>query len=128
VAAQTGYRHLHLGDAAGIVVLIPQALEDALGGVALLGRRLAVGGQDLLDGGQIGPQLGLGAGQALAIAGRLAVGEDLLQRLVGDPVLPADRSLRGALDEHQASDVGPVLHVGKHSFLLSRSDGPESEV
>ena len=119
VAAQSRHRHLHLGDAARIAVLVAQALEDALGGVALLGWRLAIGGEDLLDGGQVGPQLGLGAGRLLAVAGRLAVGEDLLQGLVGDAVLPADRSLRGALHEHLASDVGPVLHVGKHSFLLS---------
>ena len=120
VAAQAGHRDPHLGDAAAVAVLVAQTLEDALGGVALLGRRLAIGGEDLLDDGQVGPQLGLGAGRLLAVAGRLAVGEDLLQGLVGDAVLPADRALRGALHEHRPPDVGPVLHVGEHSFLLSR--------
>ena len=38
-------------------------------------------------------ELGVGPRQLLAVAGRLAVGEDLLQRLVGDAVLPADRAL-----------------------------------
>ena len=128
VAAQTGNRDLHLGDAARIAVLVAQALEDALGGVALLGGRLEVAGKDLLNRTQVGPQLGLGARRLLAIARRLAVGQDLLQRLVGDPIPPADRSLRGALHEHLAPDVGPVLHVGEHSFLLSRSaEGSESE-
>jgi hypothetical protein len=43
-------------------VLVAPALENALGGVTLLGWRLAIGGEDFLDGGQVRPQLGLGAG------------------------------------------------------------------
>src|SRR5665647_3509491 len=93
VAAQPGHGQPHLGDAARVAVLVAQALEDALAGVALLGRRPAIGGEDLLDGGEVRSQLGLGPRQLLAVAGRLAVGEDLLQRLVGDAVLPADRAL-----------------------------------
>ena len=104
-------------------MLVAQALEDALGGVALLGWRLAIGGEDLLDDGKVGPSLVCG-GAALAVAGRLAVGEYLVQGLVGDPVLPADRSLRGALHEHRSPDIGPVLHIGEHSLLLLRSDAP----
>ncbi|MGO8684164.1 MAG: hypothetical protein ACLQUT_06250 [Thermoleophilia bacterium] len=69
VAAQADHRHPHLGDAAKIAVLVAPALEDALGGVALPGWRLAIGGEDLLDGGQVRPQPGLGAGSALALAG-----------------------------------------------------------
>ena len=42
VAAVPSDGLLHLGDAPGVAVLVPEALEDALGGVMLLGRRLAV--------------------------------------------------------------------------------------
>jgi hypothetical protein len=116
VALVHGDGLLHLGDAAFVAVLIAQTLEDALGRVALLGRSVAVRGQDLLDHAQVGAELGLGARSGRAVARWLRVSEDLLEGLRPDAVVPSDGSLRDALDEHLAPDLRPVLHVGSHSF------------
>ena len=48
-------------------------------GVPLLGRRVPVGGQDLLDHPEVAPELGLDASAGLPVAGRLWVGKDLLK-------------------------------------------------
>ena len=103
-----------LGRAAGIPVLVTQALEDPLGRVALLGRGVTVRRQDLVDDTQELAQLRLRAGRALAIAGGFGVGQDLLQGLRADPVVPSDRALRRALHQYPAPDLRPHLHVGVH--------------
>jgi hypothetical protein len=54
VAAQAGHRLLYLGDATAVAVLVAQTLEDAFSGVALLGWRFAIGGEDLLDYTKVG--------------------------------------------------------------------------
>ncbi len=71
---------LHLGDAAGVAELVPEAREDALRGVVLLGRRLPVGLKDLLDDREVGSELGLGPGRALPVPGRFGVAKDFLER------------------------------------------------
>ncbi len=121
VTSVPGHGLFDLGDAALVAVLVPEAAEDALGRVALLGGRLPVGGQDLLDHPQVGTELGPWARSAAPVPRWLGVREDLLQGLVGDAVVPADRSFRGALHEDPAPDLGPLLHVGVHS--LSRLRG-----
>ncbi len=107
---------LHLGDAAWVAVLVPEALEDPLRRVVLLGGRLPVGGQDLLDHRKVRAELGPGARSARPVARRLRVREDLLEGSPADAVLATGRTLRGALDEDPAPDLGPHLHVRVHSF------------
>ncbi len=116
MAVVPGHRLLDLGDAARVAVLVPEATEDPRGRVVLLGGRLPVGGQDLLDDRKVGAELGPGARSPPPVPRWLGVGQDLLQGLVGDAVVPGDRSFRGALHEHPAPDLGPLLHVGSHSF------------
>jgi hypothetical protein len=65
VALVPGDGFLDLGDAAVIAGLIAQTLKDALGRVMPLGRRVAVGGQDLFDHSQEGPSLILERGALL---------------------------------------------------------------
>src|SRR5207245_10663691 len=78
VALVPGHGLLDLGDAAGVPVLVAQTAEDPLGRVALLGRSVPVGSQDLLDHPEVGPELGPGARSALTVARWLGVREDLL--------------------------------------------------
>jgi hypothetical protein len=61
--------------------------------VALFGRCVLVGVQDLVDHGKELTEHRLRAWDALAIARRLGVGQDLLQHLGADPVVPSDRAL-----------------------------------
>jgi len=117
------HRCLDLGVAAGVAVLVAQALEDPPGRVALFGRGLLVLGQDPLDGRQMGSDDGLRADLGHLIAGRLGVGQDLGQGLMADPVLTVDGALRRPLYQDLAPDLGPFVHVGVHPspVLLVRS-------
>jgi hypothetical protein len=116
-------RHLNLGIAAGVTVLVAQALEDAPGRVALLGRSLFVLSQDLIDGGQMGPDDGFPPGLGHLIAGRFSLGQDLGQGLMADPVVAQDGAFRRPLHQDLSADLGPFVHVGVHPspVLLARS-------
>jgi hypothetical protein len=116
MAAVQGDGLLDPGDAAGVAVLVPEALEDPLRRVVLLGGSVPVGGEDLLDQAEVGSEPGLRPGLGSPVPRRLGVGQDLLQGLVGDAELPAHGALGGLLDEHLAPDLGPLLHVGSHSL------------
>jgi hypothetical protein len=103
-------------------VFVTQPLADPLGRVPLLGWGVAIGDQDLIDDSQELAEHRLRPGNPLAITGRLPMGQDLLQRRRADPIVPSDRALRRAIDEHFAPDLSPHLHVGVHPFsrLLAR--------
>ncbi len=118
-----GHRHPDLGDPTAIAVLVAQSLEDASTGVALLGRSLLVGLEDLVDDVQELAELGLRAGFGHPVAGRLGVDENLVQDLGADLVVPADRALGDALHQDLAADLRPFVHVGSHlsPVLLVRS-------
>ena len=115
------------GLAAFVAVLVAEPLEDPLGGVPLLPRGLPVVLEDLVDDGQEGAELGPGPGAVPAVAGRLGVVEDLLERVPVDVELAAGGALAEAVDEDAAADLGPVLHVGEHPWTSRRRarDGVE---
>ena len=75
---QSPNRVLHHDLAALVAVLVPQPLEDPLGRMPLLLRRLAVECQDLVDDWQKGRQLPLLSRLSLTIAGRLMAGSTFL--------------------------------------------------
>src|SRR5512135_2603288 len=102
------------GQAAFVTVLVAEPLEDAAGGVPLLPRGLRVGLEDLVDDGQEGVELGPGPRCSAAVAGRLGVVEDLLERIPVDVELTAGGALAQAVDEDAATNLGPVLHIGVH--------------
>ncbi len=116
VASLEGHVAADLGLAAPVVVLVSEALEDPLRGVALLAwrRRVGVLGQDLVDHGEVGPEPGLATNLARAVAGGLRVLEDLLEGPPAHLVVPADLSLGDLLDEHLAPDLCPQFHVCVH--------------
>jgi hypothetical protein len=70
---------LHLGVTAGVAVFGPQAIEDPLGAVTLLGWGLLVGFEDLGDDAQVGPDHRTAPGLGHLIAGRFRIGEDLFE-------------------------------------------------
>jgi hypothetical protein len=76
-----GHCRSDLGLRAVVAVLVAEALEDPLGRVALLGRRVTVVDQDLVDDTDELAELRLGPRGALAVAGGLRVGQDLLEGL-----------------------------------------------
>jgi len=78
-----------------------------------------VGLEDLVDHAQEVAESGLRACDALAIAGRLGVGQDFFEDLGADPVIPPDRALRDTFDQHLAPDLRPHLHVGVHPSPVS---------
>ena len=67
-----------------------------------------------MDDAQEGVELGPGPRGGAAVAGRLGVVEDLLERVPVDVVLAAGGALAQAVDEDATADLGPVLHVGVH--------------
>ncbi len=109
-----GHGPSHLRGAPRVAVFVSEPLIDALGRVALLWRCVLVGFQDLVDHGKELTEHRLRASDPLAIAGRLRICQDLLERPSADPVVPSDRTLRSALHEHLAPDLCPHLHVGVH--------------
>ena len=76
--------------AAGVAVLVAQAIEDPPGRVALLGRSLLVVLQDRVDDAHERAELGLRSFDALAIAGRFGEGEDLVEDRCADPIVTPD--------------------------------------
>src|SRR5262249_4154949 len=76
--------------------------------------------EDLGDPVEERPELGLGPGLFGAEAGRLAVPEDLLQRLPVDAGLAEDLALAGAVDQDAASDLSPLQHVPEHPWASGR--------
>jgi hypothetical protein len=119
--------HLHLGVTPGVAALGAQALEDAPRRVSLFGRSLFVVGQDLIDGGQMGPEHRLSADLGHLIAERFCIGQDLGQGLMPDSVITVDGALRRAFYQDLPSDLGPLVHIGVHlsPVLLVRS-GPKA--
>ena len=90
------------------VALVAEPLVDPLGGVPLLPRGLLVVLEDLGDPVEVGAELGLGPGRVGAVAGRLAVPEDLLQRGPVHPGLAEDLAFADAVDQDAASDLSPL--------------------
>ena len=105
----------------GVAVLVTQPLEDAVRRVPLLPGRLPVILQDLLDDGQKRFQLALRAGLTLAVTGRLAMSQDLLECVPAEAVLLHRGALTEFTRQHLPSDVLPELHVGSHSWASLRS-------
>ena len=71
----------NLGRRALVAVFVAEALEDALGRVALLDRRVTVIEQDLVDDADELAELWLGSWRPLAITRGFRVGQDLVQGL-----------------------------------------------
>jgi hypothetical protein len=106
---------------AGVAVLIPQPLENAVRGVPLLPGRLPVVLQDLPNDRQKRFQLTLGTGLALAVTGGLVVGEDLLEGVPAEAILLYRGALAEFTGQHLPSDFLPELHVGSHSWASLHS-------
>ena len=98
------HRLLDLGIAAGVALLIPEALEDTLGGVALLAVDVLVFLQDLTDAGHVRPQFRPVGRLFPAISRRLAVRQDLLQRLPVKPRLPQHLPLANSFVQNTLPD------------------------
>jgi hypothetical protein len=103
-----------------VAVLVAEPLEDPFGGVPLLPGGLPVVLEDLLENREEGPELGLGPGPLLAIAGRLEVVEDLAECLPAEVELALDGTHAAAVDEDATADLGPVVHVGAHRVTSRR--------
>jgi hypothetical protein len=112
-----GHRRPHDGAAAGVPVLVAEALVDPLGRVPLLLRGRAVGLQDVVDDGQERVQLGPATRLPQAERGRLGLPQDLLKGLPVDAVLAARLTLADLAGENAAADLGPGLHACEHSVL-----------
>ena len=97
------------GGVAALVTLLAQALEESLGAVALLGGQFLVGLEDRLDAPEPRADLGFGPVCLLAVARRLALGQDLLQRGPVHPGLTQDLAL--------ADGPGPVRGGGFPSIV-----------
>jgi hypothetical protein len=120
---QQGHEHLGLGllvggdggaDDAGtasVVVLVAEAFKDATGGVALLGRGVAVVLQDLVDDGQEGAEGGLGPRPDLPEGRWLGVVDDLGDGAEVEAVLAAGLPQAQLAGDDAATDVGPEFHV-----------------
>lgn len=107
---------LHDGDTARISVLAAKPFEDSLAGVALLRMDLLVGLQNLMNNRDERPNRRLASHALLAIAWRLFVAENLLNRSEIQIVLLAGLTPAHAADEYLAADLCPLVHVGNHSF------------
>ena len=106
---------LHHRLAAGVAMLVTEAFEDAVGGVLLLRRCLAIVFKDLPDYRQERLQFRLRPLVRLPIARRLIVGQHLLQRVPADPVLRDRSPLAQDAGQHLTSYLAPNLHVAVHS-------------
>ena len=67
-----------------------------------------------MDDGQERIELGLGAWDRAAVAGRFGMLEDLLESVPVDVVGAAGGAFAQAGDQDAATDLGPDLHVGVH--------------
>ncbi len=99
------------------VALLAQPLEDPLGRVPLLWRRVFVSFQNLVDQRHERPEHRLRPRLLPPIARRLLVLKDLLQRVPMQFILLACLSLRQLAGQHQATHFTPSFHVGVHSRL-----------
>jgi hypothetical protein len=115
--------HLDDGQLALVTVLVAESLEDSLGGVPMLLRCLAIVLKDLLNDAQEGFELGLGPRCRAAVARRLGMPENFLERVPMNRKRTANGALALAVDEDSAADLSPFLHVrehpsaSKHGFL-----------
>ena len=124
-------RVLHYGLAAQVTLFVAQPFEDPLGRVPLLLGRLSVVLQDLVNDRQERFQLALRSRLVLPIARRLLVGQNLLQGVPAEAMLPAGGTPTQLASQHLPTNVSPELHIGSHSSaFLSRGvrsgDGPPS--
>src|SRR5262249_54562310 len=103
--------------AAGVAVLVAQALIDASGGVPLLGRCVAVVVEELPEGGQERAEDRLGPFLRGAGGGRLRVPDDLADGPEVEAVLGAGLAHAERAGQDAAADLGPEFHVGEHSCL-----------
>ena len=126
---QAGHRLLCLGDATAVAVLVAQPPEDASSCVALLGWSFAIGDEVLLRHTKVGAQLSLGMRCLPAVAGRLAVGEDSLQGLMGDAYcLQTDRFETPCTSTgRRMSDLSCVLENTPSSCLARRKEANPSK-
>ena len=81
--------------------------------------------------GRNGSSFALRSRLVLPIARRLLVGQDLLQGVPAEAMLPAGGTPTQLASQHLPTNVSPELHVGSHSSaFLSRGvrsgDGPPS--
>ena len=114
-------RHLlaNLGVAA-LVAFLHQPLEDPLRRVPLLLRKRLVRFEDLDDPLHERPYLRLRIRRFTPIPRRLAVRQDLLQRLVRDPFLPAQFALAEILLRRTHPQFRPPFHVPMHPFASGK--------
>src|SRR5262249_34994372 len=103
--------------AAGVAVLIAQALIDASRGVTLLGWGVAVVIDDLLQGGQEGGEDGFWAWRRGAEGGRLGLADDLADGPEVEVIFGAGLSHADRAGADAAANLGPEFHVGEHSCL-----------
>src|SRR5262249_23457488 len=137
LAGRVQQRHEHLGtgalpgaddiadagEATGVTVLVAEPLVDADGGVPLLGRRGAVGVEDVVDERDDRVEDGLGPRGRLTRP-RLGLLDDFLDGPPVEAVLGAGLSHADLAGADAAADLGPELHVGEHSCLLLTLSGP----
>ena len=109
---------------AGVPLLVPQPIEDPLGGVALLAVDLLVILHDLVDDPRKRADLGLGPFLALPVARWLAVGQHLAQRVPVNPELPENTAFAVTLDQYPSSNLRPLFHVRVHPYWPSLSRRP----
>ena len=101
---------LHHGVAAAIAVFVAQPLEDPLGRVPLLARRLPVGLQDRLDHPEQRAQLGLPRRLATHIARRRRIPAHLGHRLPAQPKHPGRLAPAAAIHQHKSTNRRVGLH------------------
>ena len=116
-------RRFHHRDAAGVVPLCLQPVENPLRRVVLLLGRFLVLLQYLVDPRQVWPQNRFLTLRPTAISGRLGVREHLPERPPVDAVFLAGRPLRQFAGQHPAPDLGPHLHRCIHSSCLALGRG-----
>ena len=112
---QTLAHHLFDGRvSAEVAVLFAKSFEDSLLGVTLFAVDVLVQPQNLIDNAQVGPDLAFVPWLSQPVSRRLAVFEDLAQRVPVDPKLLTHAPFALAFDEHQPPNLCPLVHVGKH--------------
>jgi len=103
-------------DSTRVAVFLAEPIEDPPARVTLLRVFLLVVFQDRVNDREKRPDRRLAALDLLPVAGRLRMAHDLLDRPEIQIVLLARLPPAEAIDEHITPDVGPLIHVGNHSF------------
>jgi hypothetical protein len=104
------------GDPALVIMLVAKPLEYAFARMALLLVDLLVGLQNLVNDRNEWPDHRLVPLDLLAMLGRLLALEDLLNGPKIQVVLLDRFAAAQPAGEHVAADLGPFIHLVKHSF------------